>query len=153
MLQPEPYLAPAVEALSHQIICVRQQQYLQKARDLILSAAAKLQEPLQVGISVCVDQQYCSRLVSEQLQEWECQDPPCGCISDGSMLASGMYCISAHMPSLVDLVEKTLKDAMSCADTAIADALLRAISKIALMLRILPDRQQVQQVCNTAIFC
>lgn len=48
-----------MEALSRQVLCARQQRYLQRARDLILSASSGRGEPVRVGLPLAVDQQHC----------------------------------------------------------------------------------------------
>ena len=57
----EPYLGPAVEALSRQVMCARQQRYLERARALILqSTSGSSQEPVRAGAPLVVDQAYCT---------------------------------------------------------------------------------------------
>ncbi len=101
---------------------------------------------MQVGMPLAVDHAYCSRLLSGQMQEWEEQDPPCGCLADGPALATGQCHVSAHLPELAALMQRALQDAVSAGDPATARALVGAVSKIAVMERILPDRDALHMV-------
>ena len=55
MLLPEPYLVPAVEAISRQALNDRQRQYLEEARSLLLMQAY---EPVAVGQPLQVDSEH-----------------------------------------------------------------------------------------------
>ncbi|GAX85847.1 hypothetical protein CEUSTIGMA_g13262.t1 [Chlamydomonas eustigma] len=142
----EPYLAPAMEALSESLLAVRQQSYLEDARNLILGTLEdKLKEGILMGLPMAVDEEYCKRLAAGKLPEWEAQDPPCGCSQEAAFLAKGQYQVSSYLPAMVELVEKVLRDAAASGDPATAQVLVGAIPKICLMARILPDRESMAQ--------
>ena len=55
----EPYLALSVEALSQQMLCARQQRYLEQARSLISQHGGTAAEGHRVGLPLPVDLTYC----------------------------------------------------------------------------------------------
>ncbi|EFJ43086.1 hypothetical protein VOLCADRAFT_96775 [Volvox carteri f. nagariensis] len=147
----DPYLAPAVESLARHALSNRQEKYLERARQLLKgvpgttlppppSAAAggggggSCWDTVMAGQEVAVDHEYYRRLAAGELQDWEVQDPPSGCRTDGSPLAVGRYLITRRMDECVQLVTGLVEDA--CAGSrALSRALLSAVASIALMAR------------------
>ncbi|GIL61179.1 hypothetical protein Vafri_15580 [Volvox africanus] len=152
--EADPYLAPAVETLARHALSSRQEKYLERARQLLAEGscgphaapgggggggdgASSGWETVVAGQALQVDEEYYRRLVEGELQDWEVQDPPSGCRTDGPMLATGRYLITRRTSDLVQLLTGLMQDA--CAGSrALSRALLSAVSSIALMARTLP---------------
>eukprot|EP00798_Chlamydomonas_sp_ICE-L_P028249 gene28249-31353_t len=148
----EPYLVPAVEALSRQALDDRQRHYLEEARAILV---AQTYEALPAGNKLQIDSDHYKRLLEGQLQPWQLEDPPCGHSTTGPVLASGKYMISRAGFGLAKLVEQLLEDASTSGTASTAQALVRTISKVALMARQLPSaldqKQQRLQVPQIAL--
>ncbi|GLI68564.1 hypothetical protein VaNZ11_013030 [Volvox africanus] len=152
--EADPYLAPAVETLARHALSSRQEKYLERARQLLVEGsggphaapggggsggdgAGSVWETVVAGQALQVDEEYYRRLVAGEMQDWEAQDPPSGCRTDGPVLATGRYLITRRTSDLVQLLTGLMQDA--CAGSrALSRALLSAVSSIALMARTLP---------------
>ncbi|GIM16592.1 hypothetical protein Vretimale_19218, partial [Volvox reticuliferus] len=148
--EADPYLAPAVETLARHALSSRQEKYLERARQLLVEGSSAQHaapgggggassgwDTVVAGQAVQVDEEYYRRLVAGELQDWEVQDPPSGCRTDGPVLATGRYLITRRTCDLVQLLTGLMQDA--CAGSrALSRALLSAVSSIALMARTLP---------------
>ncbi|GLC72450.1 hypothetical protein PLESTF_001249000 [Pleodorina starrii] len=153
----EPYLAPAVESLARHSLSNRLEKHLDRARQLLLGGAGAgaavgaavgagagggggadgCWETVVAGQEVVVDEEYYRRLAAGELQEWEVQDPPSGCRTDGPLLALGRYQVTRRTNELVQLLTGLVEDACG-GSRALSRALLSAVGGIALMARTLP---------------
>jgi hypothetical protein len=52
-------------------------------------------------------------------QDWEVQDPPCGCLTDGPLLATGRYLITRRTDELVRLLSGLVEDACGGAEAGL----------------------------------
>eukprot|EP00195_Chlamydomonas_chlamydogama_P014331 CAMPEP_0202913874 /NCGR_PEP_ID=MMETSP1392-20130828/61677_1 /ASSEMBLY_ACC=CAM_ASM_000868 /TAXON_ID=225041 /ORGANISM="Chlamydomonas chlamydogama, Strain SAG 11-48b" /LENGTH=777 /DNA_ID=CAMNT_0049605309 /DNA_START=18 /DNA_END=2351 /DNA_ORIENTATION=- len=149
-LVDEPYLGPAVEALGQQVLCAHQQRYLDQARSLLVSTSPQDLEPVQVGRPISLDEEHYRSWLSGALQEWQREEAPCGCSGEGPVLGAGQYQSSARMRAVVELVQGALADASSCGNPTTATALVGAVSKIALMVRMFQAGDQLLQAPQLA---
>lgn len=133
LAEPGSELASCLSRSIQQSYHAVQEQFLAQARDLLLPEAQQHTESVVVGQPLPLDAEFLKRAKDSKAQAWELLDPPSGWDTSGPVLATGYFHISNTALQMVMLIDDAMAQACHQGDTSMAQAIVGAVSKMALM--------------------